>query len=66
MDKWGCNACEYVYDPAEGDDTAGNHKVKCLKLQRPMIHSGTLSPTHRRQPMQLFLFLVPKRSGFIT
>ena len=22
MDKWDCNACEYVYDPAKGDDTA--------------------------------------------
>ena len=23
MDKWDCNVCEYVYDPAKGDDTAG-------------------------------------------
>ena len=23
MDKWDCNACEYVYDPEKGDDTAG-------------------------------------------
>jgi rubredoxin len=23
MDKWECTACGYVYDPAEGDATAG-------------------------------------------
>lgn len=23
MDKWECNACDYIYDPAEGDDSTG-------------------------------------------
>ncbi len=23
MDKWLCTICGYVYDPAEGDDSAG-------------------------------------------
>ena len=23
MDKWLCTVCGYVYDPAEGDDSAG-------------------------------------------
>jgi rubredoxin len=23
MDKWECQVCGYVYDPAEGDDNAG-------------------------------------------
>jgi rubredoxin len=23
MDKWECTACGYVYDPAEGDPSAG-------------------------------------------
>ena len=23
MDKWECQVCGYVYDPAEGDDAAG-------------------------------------------
>ena len=23
MEKWECTVCGYIYDPAEGDDTAG-------------------------------------------
>lgn len=23
MEKWRCTSCDYIYDPAEGDDDAG-------------------------------------------